>query len=176
MVEGVTDKLAAPRFPRYRPATGTLTSDRSVTMTVEVRVLRSDDEAILASVAPGVFDDPVVVSRAREFLRDPRHHLAVALDESTVVGMASGVHYVHPDKEVPELWINEVGVAPTHQGAGIGRRLIAALLARAGEVGCLEAWVLTHPDNAAACRMYEASGGVANPQPIRMYAFTVGLE
>jgi hypothetical protein len=28
----------------------------------------------------------------------------------TVVGFASAVHYVHPDK-APELWINEVGVA-----------------------------------------------------------------
>ena len=55
-----------------------------------------------------------------EFLADSRHHLAVAVDEGRVVGMASAVHYVHPDKP-PELWINEVGVAPTHRGLGIGR-------------------------------------------------------
>src|SRR4051812_40233519 len=45
-----------------------------------------------------------------------------------VVGMASGVHYVHPDRD-PELFVNEVGVAETHRGRGVGRRLVAPLLA-----------------------------------------------
>ena len=54
-----------------------------------------------------------------------RVHVDVpALDAGVIVGFASGVHYVHPDKPA-ELWINEVGVAPTHQRQGIGRRLIA---------------------------------------------------
>ena len=144
-----------------------------MTTAIEVRVLEPHEAERLDAVAAGVFDDPVVAERAREFLGDSRHHLAVALDGGTVVGMASAVHYLHPDKEGPELWINEVGVAPTHQGQGIGRRLLAALFARAAEVGCLEAWVLTHPDNVAACRMYEGVGGVVNPAPIRMYAFSL---
>ena len=31
------------------------------------------------------------------------------MDEEQIVGFASAVHYVHPDKP-PELWINEMGV------------------------------------------------------------------
>jgi aminoglycoside 6'-N-acetyltransferase I len=58
-----------------------------------------------------------------EFLRDERHHLAVAIEDETVVGFASGVHYVHPDKPA-ELWINEVGVAPSHHRRGIGKPLL----------------------------------------------------
>jgi hypothetical protein len=42
-----------------------------------------------------------------------RSETVVARDASVVVGFASGVHYVHPDKS-PELWINEVGVARSH--------------------------------------------------------------
>jgi GNAT superfamily N-acetyltransferase len=52
------------------------------------------------------------------------------------------VHYVHPDKPA-ELWINEVGVAPSHQRQGVGQRLLGALFELGGSLGCREAWVLT---------------------------------
>ncbi len=72
--------------------------------------------------------------------------------------MASGVHYVHPDK-APELWVNEVGVAPAQQGRGVGRRILAVLLEHGRALGCQEAWLLTDDSNAAARRMYAAAGG-----------------
>jgi ribosomal protein S18 acetylase RimI-like enzyme len=72
--------------------------------------------------------------------------------------MASGVHYIHPDK-APELWVNEVGVAPSHQGRGIGRRVLGVLLHHGRALGCGEAWLLTDDANAAARRMYAAAGG-----------------
>src|SRR5215467_9912650 len=117
-------------------------------MTVTVRILGPADGQVLQNVAPEVFDYPVDAHWSAEFLADPRHHLAVAIDDESgqVVGLASGVHYVHPDK-LPELWVNEVGVAPSHQGQGIGRRVLAALLAHGQTLGCREAWVLTSPDN-----------------------------
>jgi ribosomal protein S18 acetylase RimI-like enzyme len=136
----------------------------------EIRVLGPDDEAVLTRVAPGVFDHDVDPALSAEFLRDPRHHLAVALESGTVVGFASGVHYVHPDKPA-ELWINEVGVAPTHQRQGLGRKLLQALFARGRELGCREAWVLTSPANGAAVRLYEAVGGVDMVDPPVMFTF-----
>ena len=117
---------------------------------------------MLDRVAPGVFDHEVDARWTAEFLADARHHLAVAADEGVVVGMASAVHYVHLDKP-PELWVNEVGVAPTHQGQGIGRHLMQALLARGRELGCREAWVLTDESNVAARRLYAAAGGAETP-------------
>jgi ribosomal protein S18 acetylase RimI-like enzyme len=136
----------------------------------EIRVLGPDDEAVLTRVAPGVFDHDVDPVLSDEFLRDPRHHLAVALESGTVVGFASGVHYVHPDKPA-ELWINEVGVAPTHQRQGLGRKLLQALFARGRELGCREAWVLTSPANGAAVRLYEAVGGIDMADPPVMFTF-----
>jgi ribosomal protein S18 acetylase RimI-like enzyme len=123
-------------------------------------MLGPSDASVLESVAPDVFDRPIDPRWAAEFFADPRHHLAVAVIGGLVVGMASAVHYVHPDKP-PELWINEVGVAPPHQGHGIGKRLLAALFARGAALGCREAWVLTAPDNTAARRLYAAVGGQA---------------
>ena len=83
-------------------------------VSVVIRILGSSDLGVLDRVDPGVFDHSVDPDLAAEFLSDSRHHLAVALDGDMVVGMASAVHYVHPDKPA-QLWVNEVGVAPGHR-------------------------------------------------------------
>ena len=135
-----------------------------------VRILGPRDAAVLDRVAPDVFDNDVNTRWTADFFADPRHHLAVALDGDTVVGIASGVHYVHPDKQ-PELFVNEVGVAVTHQGQSIGRQLMQALLARGRELGCREAWVLTDYTNVAARRLYAAAGGAEAVEPTLMVSF-----
>lgn len=141
-------------------------------MGIEVRVLKAGDEAVLGRVAHDVFDAAVDPRLAAEFVNDPRHHLAVALDGGVVVGMASGVHYVHPDKPA-ELWVNEVGVAPSHRRLGLARALLDALFARGRELGCHQAWVATEPDNVAARALYVSAGGEASPEPFVMYEFSL---
>ena len=144
-------------------------------MSVETRMLGPDEGAVLARVALGVFDHDVDPALTAEFLRDPRHHLAVALEAGTVVGFASAVHYVHPDKAA-ELWINEVGVAPSHQRQGLGRQLLRTLFAHGQLLGCREAWVLTSPANGAAIRLYEAVGGTDMADPPVMFTFRLNAE
>lgn len=134
-------------------------------------MLGPQERSVLDRVAAEVFDAPVIDRWAEEFFADPRHHLAVAFDGEVVVGMASAVHYVHPDKP-PELWINEVGVAPSHQGVGIGRRIMARLLDHGRALGCVAAWVLTEEDNTAARRLYASSGGTDDRTVI--YTFDLG--
>ena len=136
----------------------------------EVRILGSGDEALLQNVAPGVFDHALKPALVAEFLRDERHHLAVAIEDETVVGFASGVHYVHPDKPA-ELWINEVGVAPSHHRRGIGKAVVAALLEHAKGLGCREAWVLTDRTNQAAMRLYASTGGKEAPHDQVMFTY-----
>ena len=144
-------------------------------MAIIIRVLGPDDTAVLEQVAVDVFDNEVDPRWSAEFLADPRHHLAVALDDGQVVGMASAVHYVHPDKP-PELWINEVAVAPSHHRRGIGRQLLDALFARGRTLGCQEAWVLTEQNNAAARGLYGAVGGVEAPEPVVMVTFALATQ
>jgi aminoglycoside 6'-N-acetyltransferase I len=138
---------------------------------VEIKLLDAADRDALRSVAEDVFDDPINPAAAAEFLADARHHLAVAIADGVVVGFVSAVHYVHPDKPRPELWINEAGVASTHQGQGLGRRLMEAILAEARRLGCAEAWVLTERDNTPAMRLYAACGGVEAPSDPVMFEF-----
>ena len=131
----------------------------------EVRVLRAADAPLLFEhLAEDVFDHAVQERLVTEFLNDSRHSLAVAIVDGLIVGMASGVRYVHPDKP-SELWINELGVAPDYQRRGLAKRIVAELLAEGRRQGCHEAWVLTDFDNEAARATYRAAGGVeSGPQ------------
>ncbi len=138
---------------------------------VEVKILGAGDGAVLERVAAGVFDHEVEPALASEFLGDPRHHIAVAIADHTVVGFVSAVHYVHPDKP-PELWVNEVGVAPSHQREGIGKQLLEALFAHGRTLGCAEAWLGTDESNIAARRLY---GSVGGEEAVMMYV-TFRLE
>ena len=146
-------------------------------MTIAVRLLAAGEGAVLRAVAPEIFDGPIDPRWTAEFLTDPRHHLAVAIEGETVIGMASAVHYVHPDK-APQLFINEVGVASTHQGRGLGRRLLAALLEHGRSLGCTEAWVLTDDaENRAAHALYTRAGGRASPPgSVTMYSFDLSAR
>jgi ribosomal protein S18 acetylase RimI-like enzyme len=144
-------------------------------VSIDIRILEAGDEAVLANVAPGVFDNDVDPGLTREFLSDARHHLAVALDGGLVVGFASAVDYVHPDKP-RELWINEVGVAPSHQRQGLGRQLLRAMLDLGGRLGCRDAWVLTSPANGPAVRLYEAAGGTDLADAPMMFTFRLSAD
>lgn len=127
-------------------------------MNITIKVLQRGDEAILMNVAPEVFDNPINMELTKEFLADPRHHIAVATDDGLVVGFASGVHYIHPDKP-PELWINEVGLAATHRRRGLGKAVLKALLEVGRIHNCTTAWVLTYRTNVGAMALYSSLGG-----------------
>ncbi|MGD1027428.1 GNAT family N-acetyltransferase [Candidatus Binatus soli] len=127
-------------------------------MAIEIKVLRPGDDSILMNVAAEVFDNPIDADLTREFLEDPRHHIAVAIDNGLVVGFASAVHYVHPDKR-PELWINEVGLAPSHRRSGLGKAVLKALLEVGRTRNCTLAWVLTDRSNVSAMELYSSVGG-----------------
>lgn len=137
-------------------------------MPLEIRLLGPGDADLLQRVAPGVFDDPVQPHLTRAFLDDERHHICVACEDGVVVGMVTAVDYVHPDK-APQLWINEIGVAPSCQRRGIGRKLLDAMLEHGRTLGCTEAWLGTEDDNVAARRLYERAGG--EPEEFVLYSF-----
>jgi ribosomal protein S18 acetylase RimI-like enzyme len=140
-------------------------------MSIEIKLLDAGDEHVLARVGPDVFDHAIDAEAARAFLADPRLHLAVAIDDGVVVGMVSAVHYHHPDKPIPELWIDEVGVASTHRGRGLGKAVMAAMFAHGRQLGCGEAWVLTDRTNEAAMRLYAGLGGSEAPPTTVMLSF-----
>jgi ribosomal protein S18 acetylase RimI-like enzyme len=140
---------------------------------IQIRILQTDDADLLYGVPPGVFDWPIEQPWCDQFLADPRHHLAIAISGAAIVGFASGVHYVHPDK-APELYINEVGVTPSFRRRGIGKALMQCLLQHAIALGCTTAWLLTEKKNTEARSLYRDMGGQESADEPVYYSFRLG--
>ena len=140
-----------------------------------VKVLSDSDLSLLMNVAEEVFDNPVDEKLAQEFLNDPRHHIVVAISDGIVIGFASALHYVHPDKPA-ELWIDEVGVSPAHQNKGVGKAIMNELLRLGKQLGCVTAWVLTDRTNAPANGLYKSAGGEIAEGDTIMYEFNLTEE
>ncbi|MGM1028277.1 MAG: mycothiol synthase [Actinomycetota bacterium] len=64
--------------------------------------------------------------------------------------------WVKPDGEVAELYV--LGVSPTRQGAGLGRRMLSAAFVRMRALGATTAHLYVEGDNAPALALYERSG------------------
>lgn len=137
---------------------------------IEIRKATIDDLSVLEEVGDQLFDYPIKRNRTIEFLSDSRHHLFLAFDKEKVIGMASGFHYVHPDKD-PTLFINEVAVLESFQNRGIGRKLVTFLWQHAKELGCKEAWIGTEKSNMAAQKCYLGAGAKRDEEPFFLFEF-----
>ncbi|MCB1338732.1 MAG: GNAT family N-acetyltransferase [Maritimibacter sp.] len=112
----------------------------------------------LGDVADDVFDAVIDPARLAEFVADPRHLLWFAEAGGQVVGFASATELFHPDKP-PQIFINEIGVAPAWRRRGIGRALVEKLVAAARERGCNYAWLGTDTDNTAGNACFRSVPG-----------------
>lgn len=140
---------------------------------IQIRLATIADLIALESVGDTLFDYPIKPQRAVEFLEDPRHHLFLAFDGPDIVGMASGLHYVHPDKD-PSLFINEVSVLEDYQGQGIGRNLVREIWAYGQTLGCTDAWVATETSNKPAQKCYSGAGASRDDEPFLLFEFKAG--
>jgi len=122
-----------------------------------MRIERIADAAAVHRAAD-LFDSPPVTAATERFLADPTHHLLIAYDTGDrAVGMISGVEMTHPDKGT-EMFIYELGVAPTARLQGVATELVRQLATLARERGCYGMWDGTEPDNAAGQATYRKAG------------------
>jgi aminoglycoside 3-N-acetyltransferase I len=122
-----------------------------------MRIERIKDAAEVHRAAD-LFDSAPLPAATERFLADAGHHLLLAYDENgRAVGMISGVEMTHPDKGT-EMFIYELGVAPTARLQGIGAGLVGALAGIARGRGCYGMWVGTEVDNDAALATYRRAG------------------
>ncbi|MEO1011881.1 MAG: GNAT family N-acetyltransferase [Bacteroidota bacterium] len=137
---------------------------------IELRLAHEGDLSLLEKIGDSLFDFPVKPERALEFLKDHRHHLMLAFVGGQLVGMASGFHYVHPDKD-SILFVNEVSVLDSFRNRGIARKMVGHLVSHGKDLGCAEAWVATEASNVPARKAYKAAGGVEEEEPIVLIEF-----
>lgn len=105
-----------------------------------------------------VFDNAVDADQLANFLADAGHELVFARQGETVIGFASGVVLLHPDKQ-PAFFINEVDVAPDFQRQGIGKALCQRLMELARKRGCKGIWLATEGANLPARSLYKSLEG-----------------
>jgi ribosomal protein S18 acetylase RimI-like enzyme len=136
-----------------------------------IRRLGPGDEAVLALLARDEADfdlegrDPpareIDPAGAAAYLADPAVHHWIAEEGAVVLGHLYA-HVLRKRAGESEVLLYEIGVRAAHRRRGVGRALVAALRALAGE---RELWVLA--DNPGATAFYEACGfAVAGEQPV----------
>ncbi|MBN6036412.1 ribosomal protein S18-alanine N-acetyltransferase [Amycolatopsis sp. 195334CR] len=125
-------------------------------MTVELRPLRRGDIRRCVEIEKILFpgDSPWSAAAFRSELDSGAHYLG-AYEGQELLGYA-GLAVVGPRGDY-ETSLHTIGVAPEHQGKGIGKALLEALLAKADE---LRAPVLleVRTDNEVALKLYETHG------------------
>ena len=141
-------------------------------ISIQIKVADETDLPAMIAAGDNLFDYAVKPEKAKEFLKDRRHHLILAYQDQKIVGMVSGFDYVHPDKDTA-LFINEASVIEEFQGQGIGREMIKAMCEYARSIGCREAWVATEQSNAAARKAYINAGGTEDPESIVLIEFNL---
>ena len=127
---------------------------------------------LLDRIAAEVFDGPIRPEALVAFLEDPRHLMMLAEAGGRVVGMASGTELLHPDKR-PQLFINEVGVAPAWQRQGVGHALVSALVAEARARGCDHAWLGTATDNLGGNACFASVPGATKGETFVLYEWAL---
>jgi ribosomal protein S18 acetylase RimI-like enzyme len=136
---------------------------------IEIRRVKSGDEALFDRIADDVFDYAIDPKVLVEYLAEPNHYFIVALHDGAVIGQCAAAVHKHPDLRPTELYIDEVAVAPPYRRQGIARRMLDAMFALGKALGCEEVWVGTEPDNMAARNLYASRSEAA--EEFIMYEF-----
>ncbi|MEQ1769926.1 MAG: GNAT family N-acetyltransferase [Devosia sp.] len=140
-------------------------------MAFSVRRILAGDEAAFASIAPDVFDEPVLPLRLHDYLRQPGHLMVLAFEGNLVIGQCAAVIHRHPDKPT-ELYVDEVGTASTHRRQGVAKAMMNEMFAWGREYGCAEAWLGTDLDNVEANGLYRGYSP-SEDETIQYYLFAL---
>lgn len=138
-------------------------------MALSVFIARRIDAPLFANAHPEVFDSPPDMGLVERYLAAPHLHIAVAAEGGQMVGMCSGVVYIHPDKH-ETFWINELSVAPPWRRQGIATRLIQVACAHARTLGCTEAWLVSE-NTLEAMGFYRSLGVPQTGENLAMFSF-----
>ncbi len=105
----------------------------------------------------------------QNILNNPAFIALVALDGNTVIGGITAYELPMLSSEKPEIFIYDVAIKSEYQRKGIGRKLMAALLALGKEKGVSEIFVAAHTADNHALKFYRSLGGKA--EKVNMFVF-----
>ncbi len=109
------------------------------------------------SVADDVFDHTPTQEHLAKLALMPGHALFVARGGGVVVGQLLAMIQFQADR-APQLYIDNLGVAPGFKRQGIARTLFEAAMAWGKDSGCDSVWLATDVGNAEARGFYASLG------------------
>jgi ribosomal protein S18 acetylase RimI-like enzyme len=127
----------------------------------EVARLLGEFRDWLGRDAPG--DESVLDSVERIIGRDDTEYLLGATDDGRPVGLVQLRFRWTVWWAAEDCWIEDVYVGESARGAGLGRALVEAAIARAAERGCRRIDLDAEADNTPAVRLYESLGFAESP-------------
>lgn len=122
---------------------------------MEIHYVTPANTALLTNVDPDVFDHAIAPAHLAAYLADPLHAMFVAVEGGLTIGQIRGSVHLQPDR-APDLYIDNLGTAPSHQRRGIASDMMKAMLAWGEAQGCTYAWIATETDNEQARGFYAA--------------------
>ena len=124
-------------------------------MNFAIHQITPANTALLANVDPDVFDHAIEPAHLAAYAADPFHAMFVAVAADLVIGQIRGSVHLQPDRAA-DLYIDNLGTAPSHQRRGIASAMMKAMLAWGEKRGCTHAWIATETDNEQAKGFYAA--------------------
>jgi [ribosomal protein S18]-alanine N-acetyltransferase len=142
--------------PSAQPAAGT--TDAVATAGIRIEPMAPADIARCVELEKVLFpeDDPWPDVAFRSELAGAHNRYLVAREESGCVVGYGGIALLG-NLEYPEAEVHTIGVDPAHQGRGIGRALLRALL-EVADAAHATVFLEVRTDNAAAHALYAAEG------------------
>ena len=118
---------------------------------VSLRPMREDDLVAVQAVEERAYEFPWTLGIFRDCLR--ADYPAWVLEEGGVI-----IGYVLMSVAAGEAHILNVCVAPEHQGRGLGRKLVRAIMHVARERGAQRVFLEVRPSNVGAIALYHDEG------------------
>jgi GNAT superfamily N-acetyltransferase len=156
------------RAARAVDCTGMTTPAAPAIRTLQANLDRPDHQATVLAMVDAYSRDPMgdgapLSAEARERLipglrAHPTTLVFLAFDGDTPVGVAVCFLGFSTFAAKPLVNLHDVCVVPTHRGRGVGRALLAAVEARARELGCCKLTLEVLDQNHRALRTYTAAG------------------
>lgn len=122
-------------------------------MTVEIFRVGPNNASSLDHVDPEIFDQEIDPEKVAAFVANKNHLMVLAREDGLVIGQIRAMLHFQPDGP-NQLYIDNLGVAPTHLRRGIASLLLQDVCLWGKANGCEEAWVATELDNDAARGLY----------------------
>lgn len=134
-----------------------MTTDRP---TITITRITDANTDLLNRIAADVFDAPFRDEWIAQVTSRPDHMLFVALDPADgdrIVGQCLAMLLYGPDR-APALYVDNLGVTPSHRRRGIARRLMDQVTTVARESEAKSLWLGAEPTSDTALPFYHAIG------------------